>query len=58
MVLNTDQTFSSPSAASDFCLGRSSNGWTIWKDQKGQTLDEVYHKALDSQNKIVDIQFL
>lgn len=48
MVLNTDQTFSSPSAASDFCLGRSSNGWTIWKDQKGQTLDEVYHKALDS----------
>lgn len=47
LILSIDQTFSTPSSASDFCLGRSSNGWTIWKDKKGQTLDEVYRKKLD-----------
>lgn len=49
LVLHTDRTFSSPSSASDFCLGSSSNGWTTWKDEKGQTLDEVYRKKLDQQ---------
>lgn len=47
LILTSDYLFSSPSAASDFCLGRSSNGWTIWKDKDGQTLDAVYRKELE-----------
>lgn len=37
-----DYIFSSPSAAADTVLGRSSNGWTQWRDVKGKTLDELY----------------
>ncbi|MBE6195210.1 MAG: DUF4357 domain-containing protein [Rikenellaceae bacterium] len=33
--------------AVDFCLGRSANGWTIWKDKDGNTLDSVYRKQLE-----------
>ena len=40
-ILNNDMIFSSPSAASAFCLGRTSNGWTKWKDQNGHTLDRL-----------------
>lgn len=47
LILETDQTFSSPSTAADFCIGSSNNGWTIWKDEKKQTLDEVYRKKLE-----------
>lgn len=47
IVLDSDQTFSSPSTAADFCTGRSMNGWTSWKDKNGQTLDEVYRKKLE-----------
>jgi predicted GIY-YIG superfamily endonuclease len=46
-ILNHDKTFSSPSTAADFCLGSSNNGWIIWKDKNGQTLDEVYRKKLN-----------
>lgn len=42
LVMETNRTFSSPSTAADFCLGRSCNGWTIWKDKDDQTLDSVY----------------
>ncbi len=41
LILNKDVIFSSPSAASSFCLGRSSNGWNDWKDKKGRTLHEI-----------------
>ncbi|MCD7936897.1 MAG: GIY-YIG nuclease family protein [Tannerellaceae bacterium] len=47
-MLDSDQTFSSPSTAADFCIGGSINGWIAWKDKKGQTLDEVYRKKLDT----------
>lgn len=47
IIFDSDQTFSSPSAASDFCIGRSSNGWVEWKDKKGNTLDDVYRKKLE-----------
>lgn len=47
LVMESDITFSSPSTAADFCLGRSCNGWTIWKDKEGQTLDAVYRKQLE-----------
>lgn len=40
LKLTRDYVFSSPSAASCFVLGRSSNGWTEWKDKQGNTLDQ------------------
>lgn len=46
-ILESDKTFSSPSTAADFCVGRSCNGWTIWKDKDNLTLDAVYRKQLD-----------
>ncbi len=42
IVMTSDKTFSSPSTATSFCLGRSSNGWTEWKDENNNTLDSVY----------------
>lgn len=47
LVLNSDKTFNSPSTAASFCIGRSCNGWTIWTDDNGQTLDSVYRKQLE-----------
>ncbi len=47
LELESDKTFSSPSTAADFCIGSSNNGWIVWKDKDGQTLDEVYRKQLD-----------
>ncbi|MEK7111299.1 MAG: GIY-YIG nuclease family protein [Patescibacteria group bacterium] len=39
-VFVKDYIFRSPSAASDAVAGRSSNGWTAWRDLAGKTLDE------------------
>jgi hypothetical protein len=36
-----DYVFNSPSTAGGVILGRSTNGWTSWKDKKGITLDEL-----------------
>ena len=47
LELESDKTFSSPSTAADFCIGSSNNGWLVWKDKDGQTLDDVYRKQLD-----------
>ena len=47
LVLESDKTFSSPSTAADFCIGSSNNGWLVWKDKNGQTLDSVYRKLLE-----------
>ena len=46
-VMTSDITFSSPSTAADFCIGRSNNGWLVWKDKEGNTLDSIYRKQLD-----------
>lgn len=43
----SDKTFSSPSTAAMFCLGRAANGWIEWKDKEGNTLDSVYRKQLE-----------
>lgn len=48
LITTSDISFPSPSTASSFCLGRSSNGWIEWKDDSGNTLDEVYRNSLDS----------
>lgn len=36
--------FNTPSGASDFILGGSTNGWVEWKNTNGKTLDEVFRK--------------
>lgn len=41
-ILNITLEFKSPSGASDFVLGGSTNGWTEWKDKNGKTLDQLY----------------
>lgn len=41
-VLTSDISFSSPSTAAGICGGCSSNGWVDWKNDEGQTLDEIY----------------
>jgi len=43
-VLEKVYTFASPSTASSVVLGRSSNGWTDWKDDSGKSLSEIYRK--------------
>ena len=45
--LTSNYTFSSPSTASSFCIGRPSNGWVDWKDKENQTLETVYKGKLD-----------
>lgn len=47
LIMNSDKTFSSPSTAAAFCLGRNCNGWTIWQDMEEKTLDTVYRKQLE-----------
>lgn len=46
LVMNSDKTFSSPSTAADFCIGSSNNGWLVWKDIEGKTLDALIRKNL------------
>lgn len=43
-ILNVILTFNTPSGASDFILGGSTNGWIEWKNKEGKTLDELYRK--------------
>ncbi len=39
-----DYVFNSPSTAGGVVLGRSTNGWTKWKNKDGKTLDEIKRK--------------
>lgn len=41
---NDNYVFSSPSTAGGVILGRPTNGWTIWINNEGKTLDEVKRK--------------
>ena len=43
-VLIKKVSFLSPSSASAFCLGNSSNGWIDWKNKNGKTISEVLRK--------------
>lgn len=46
-----------PSTAAVYCIQkagsprRTANGWTMWKTEEGLTLDEVYQKAKELQEK-------
>jgi len=43
-ILKVNMKFNSPSGASDFVLGGSTNGWVEWKDNSDKTLDEIIRK--------------
>lgn len=43
-VLTSDVPFASPSTGSSVCGGCSSNGWLDWKNEKGESLNEIYRK--------------
>lgn len=43
-ILKVTLDFKTPSGASDFVLGGSTNGWIEWKNKGGKTLDELYRK--------------
>ena len=43
-ILKVTLDFKTPSGASDFVLGGSTNGWGEWKNRDGKTLDELYRK--------------
>ena len=43
-IYTKDIIFKSPSAAAATTLGRPVNGWTAWKDEQGNTLDENLRK--------------
>jgi ABC-type cobalamin/Fe3+-siderophores transport system ATPase subunit len=43
-IFTQDYTFNSVSTAGSVILGRNTNGWKMWKDEKGKTLDEIYRK--------------
>lgn len=42
--INEDVKFDSPSGAAKFVNGGNANGWLVWKNDKGETLDDVYRK--------------
>lgn len=42
IILQDDTAFDSPSGASGMVLGRPSNGWYDWTDDKGNRLGTVY----------------
>lgn len=42
-ILQDDVCTNSPSTAGWIVLGHSNNGWTVWKDKKGQPID-IYRK--------------
>lgn len=44
LIFTQDYVFNRPSTAGDVVMGRSTNGWTGWKDEKGNTLDENLRK--------------
>ncbi|KKP36718.1 MAG: hypothetical protein UR28_C0039G0029 [Candidatus Peregrinibacteria bacterium GW2011_GWF2_33_10] len=44
LIFDEDYTFTSPSTASDVVLAASSNGWDVWKDKEGKTLDERFRR--------------
>lgn len=43
-ILKATVEFDTPSGASNFVLGGSTNGWVEWKNKDGKTLDELYRK--------------
>jgi hypothetical protein len=51
-VFQRDVLFRSPSGASSVVLGRTSNGWTEWRDPTGQTLDALKRQRAEATEVI------
>lgn len=45
VILTKDVAFRSPNTAGGFAAGRNVNAWTVWKNEQGQTMDEVMRKV-------------
>ena len=43
-IFSENYTFNSVSTAGSVVRGRSTNGWTNWRDDKGRTIDELIRK--------------
>ena len=43
-ILKVSLEFNTPSGASDFVLGGSTNGWIEWNNREEKTFDEIYRK--------------
>lgn len=43
-LLKVNLIFNTPSGASDFVLGGSTNGWVEWKNKDGKSLDYIFRK--------------
>ena len=43
-VFAQNYTFNSPSAATDFILGGSNNGWNYWKDKDDNSINDSLRK--------------
>ncbi len=48
IVFLKDHLFKSPSSAGAALVGRNLNGWTVWKDNDGRTLDELKRQTDDT----------
>lgn len=48
-VLDNDVSFTSPSTASGFLFGRSSNGWLEWVDENNVPLEQLCNREQSSQ---------
>lgn len=48
IVFQKDHLFKTPSTAASALMGRRANGWKEWKNEAGQTLDEVKRQSSDS----------
>lgn len=42
--LKENHLFKTPSGAAQIVTGRNANGWLVWKNEAGQTLDSVYRQ--------------
>ncbi|HEX7483691.1 MAG TPA: DUF4357 domain-containing protein, partial [Candidatus Saccharimonadales bacterium] len=45
VTLTKDIAFRSPNDAGGFAAGRNVNAWTTWKNENGQTMDEIMRKG-------------
>ncbi len=43
--LENDKIFQTPSGASRYVVGMSSNGWIDWKSSEGKTMDEIFRRV-------------
>ena len=49
VVFTKDHLFGSPSAAGTVANNHNVNGWKVWRDKQGRTLDELYRSSDDKE---------